>query len=222
MNRFFLKIFFVFSTLVLFTGCEGEDGEDGEDGRAAIAYSWSGDLYSYTTDDPIIPSTIYNGTYYYYATPGTYYYAYCSYWDCWDGYYSIYINEGEEGESGDIFWEDGEDGEDGEDMCFELMMYSTIGASFYEWYCDYEGVYLPRTSENHTTPSLSRYLHDMEDERSNYEEGHNIVSSEFIEESDFDFSNKNDRIIEIDNNPNSITESGGIGKYKFIHRYIKK
>lgn len=221
------------------TGVDGADGQDGADGRAAIAYSWMGNIWDIWSTDPTIPQTFYNGTYYYYATLGTYSYGYSGDGGSWTGYYTIYINEGEPGEpgtpgepgkEGGWFWQDGADGadgidgadgDDGEDMCFELYMYSYIGPSFYEWYCSWEGIDLPRTTSNPNAESNNRYEIDLNNEMKNYENENQVITEDKLVKFDKDIFDEFDFVNSIDENPNSVTESGKIGKFHFIHKFIK-
>ena len=127
-------VFVVFVSSICLAGCSfffGEDGEDGSPGNAYIAYSWVSVPLYLSTNDPSMPQSIYNGTYYD-AVPGTYSITYEA-WDgsFWQGTYTIYVNPGEPGSAGFLFT-DGEDGADGEDIYFELTLYST-GPTLWEW-----------------------------------------------------------------------------------------
>jgi len=134
----FKKYFFKLTVLSLFTltlilGCKGQDGidgMDGEDGDSYVAF-WFITPLIYATDDPNIPSIIFNTTYYK-TYPGTYSFAY----EAWDGSvwalnYTIVLDEGdpgEKGEDGELFWQDGEDGADGDDgnnLCVDIGLWST-------------------------------------------------------------------------------------------------
>ena len=193
----------IIATISLFLFISSCDFFIGEDGSAAIAYSWMGDVSNITTDDTtMLGHSFYNGQYYYPAIPGTYYYSYYGEYEWFSGYYTIYIEEGE------MLL-------DGDDMCFELYMYSYIGPSFYEWTCDYEGVTIPNISQS---SSYSQYTNDMNKERKYYNENDQITL-DTIEMSD---SNVNFSKSDIDNHPDVIVETGGAGKYRFIHKYIKK
>jgi hypothetical protein len=212
-----LLILIIFSCDEFFIG---EDGADGEDGRAAIAYSWMGYIWNVWSNDPTIPSIFSNGTYYYYAEPGTYSYSYSGDGGSWTGNYTIWIEQGEDGEPGELFL-DGEDGDDGEDMCFELYMFSYIGPSFYEWDCSYEDIVLPRTTSNSNSENNGRFEIDLNDEIKNYDNEDQVITEEKLVKlkkdtfDEFDFGNS------IDENPNTVTESGKIGKFHFIHKYVK-
>jgi len=234
MNQLYRYSIAISMLLITFYGCNGKDGVsgqdgiDGQDGRAAIAYSWMGDIYNVYSTDTTIPSTFQNEMYYYYASVGTYSYSYDSDYASWSGYYTIYIEEGTEGtegtagEKGGLFFQDGSDGEDGidgddgDDMCFELYMYSIIGPSFYEWYCDYHGVNLPRSIKNLNEDTYNRYIFDLDQEM-------NYYKNDFIPLKQLQkiTTNSNISINEIDNNPNTIVQTGRIGKYHFIHKYMK-
>ena len=219
------------------SGRDGEDGEDGEDGKAAIAYSWLFGSLSYWTEDPGIGSTITNGTYYT-TIPGQYNYMY----ESWDGtifigfYYIIYINEGESGESGEpgepgepgeLFkdgadgkdGEDGEDGEDGADMCFEVTMYS-IGPTFYERECSSVGIDIPRSKIN--SSQNTRYKENMMLEEQIMEQyQYDVTKSEEAAQNHMLSLERAEMIIELNNNPNTVVESGSKGQYNYIHKYLK-
>lgn len=249
-----LRIMFVIGTLFLIMmvliGCTGEDGidgadgidgEDGEDGKSAIAYSWMGDIWNISSSDNTIPSVFVNGTYYYYASIGTYTYSYTSAVGTWTGYYSVWIDEGEpgtpgepgeSGEPGDMFWQDGADGmdgadgvdgEDGEDMCFELFMYSMIGPSFYEWTCSFLGISLPKNGQNPNEIPMARFIADQKLEETailNFRGGTHVIISK--EDGTINPIVDDEFIISmIDTNENSFIESGTTGRYSFIHKYIK-
>tara|TARA_B100001971_G_C18058786_1_gene466780 strand:- start:78 stop:779 length:702 start_codon:yes stop_codon:yes gene_type:complete len=225
-----IQLIIITSIIFVVFGCEGKDGlsgEDGADGRAAIAYSWMGNIWSVSTTDPTIPSTFINGMYYYYASVGTYYYSYSGDGGSWSGYYTIWITEGDPGQSGepgDYFWQDGADGADGVDgvdMCFELMMYSYIGPSFYDWYCSYENISLPRTTSNPNEENNDRYEIDLRNEMRNYDNENQIITKDNLVKSNYHNFDESDYINSIDEHPNSVTESGKIGKFHFIHKYVK-
>ena len=119
-----ITLLFLFLTLLLFSGC----AEDGDDGKASLKFWWTGTLYDYTDDNPDIPYTIWNDTYYT-VSKGTYSFYYTS-WDSstWIGSYTITIDEGDDA----IQFPIPIDGDDGDDSYFELMLLST-GPSFYDW-----------------------------------------------------------------------------------------
>ncbi len=239
MRKRFLQLSVLTLTILTIFGCMGKDGvsgidgTDGDDGKAAIAYSWMGNIWDIWSTDTTIPQTFYNGTYYYYAEPGTYSYGYSGDGGSWTGYYTIYINEGEPGtpgepgEEGEWFWQDGADGTDGvdgadgDDMCFELYMYSYIGPSFYEWYCSWEGIDLPRTTNNPNDESSERFEIDLSNEMNNYDNENQIITEDELMKLDKDNFDEFDFVKSIDENLNTVTESGKIGKFHFIHKYIK-
>jgi len=222
-------------------GADGMDGSNGEDGKTALAYSWLGDIWSIYSSDNTIPSVFINGTYYYYASVGTYTYSYSSAIGTWTGYYSIWVDggdtgtpgrPGEQGDPGKVFWQDGADGSDGadgidgadgEDMCFELFMYSMIGPSFYEWTCSYLGVNLPKGVPNSHAIPMDRFIVDQQLEQNallNYHGGTQIrVSTE--DGRTRPIMDDESIILMIDSDENAITESGKAGRYLFIHKYIK-
>jgi len=233
-------------------GKDGRDGMDGEDGRAAIAYSWLGNIWGVWSTDPMIPQTFYNGTYYYYATTGTYSYGYSGDGGSWTGYYTIYIDEGkpgwsgtpgrpgmpgEPGEPGDWFWQDGEDGADGADgadgidgidgmdgwdMCFELYLFSYIGPSFYEWICSFMGIELPKIVINPNETTNNKYMDDVNNELENYQNYSDLEIKEELEQINVSTVNEMDIIKRLDSDPKTVVESGKIGKYHFIHKSLKE
>ena len=238
-------------TLTIFTifGCmgkdgvsgeDGRDGQDGENGKAAIAYSWTGNIWGVWSTDPTIPQTFYNGTYYYYATTGTYSYGYSGDGGSWTGYYTIWKNEGESGEPGESgkpgepggwFWQDGKvgeegadgaDGEDGEDMCFELFMYSYIGPSFYEWYCLFEGIELPKIVIDPNEMTNNKYMNDFNNELENYQKYDDLETKEELEQIVLSTVNEKEIIKRLDGNPKTVVETGIVGKYHFIHKSLKE
>jgi len=98
----------------LFTSCKGPEGE------AYLAYSWvSAPLYLYD-ENPSIPSTVHNGTYYK-TNEGSYYMEYIA-WDdsAWWMTYKISANPGQP------FFQEGEP------AYFEISLYS-FGPSIYQW-----------------------------------------------------------------------------------------
>ena len=101
-------------------------------------------------------------------------------------------------------------------MCFELVMYSIIGPSFYDWYCDYIGVDIPRLMNNPNEDTYNRYMIDFNQEMSYYED--NFIPLNQLEQTT---TSTNISIDEIDNNPNTIIQTGKIGKYHYIHKYLK-
>ena len=110
------KLFFLLiGVLIVFTtSCAM-----GEDGDTYLAYSWTSLPLSWYDENPSIPSTIYNGTYY--ATnEGRFYMEYTA-WDnsSWWMYYTISANPAQ-------FFADGEP------AYFEIALYS-FGPSLYKW-----------------------------------------------------------------------------------------
>jgi len=99
---------------ILLGGCTGAKGD------VYLAYSWTSmPLYLYD-ENPSIPSTVYNGTYYQ-TNEGSYYMEYTA-WDdsSWWMIYTITANPGE------AFFQDGLP------AYFEIALYS-FGPSIYQW-----------------------------------------------------------------------------------------
>ena len=183
-----MHLLVVSGLIILISACTGQDGRDGRDGADGadgdvyIAYSWVGTLWAFWTDNPDIPTIVFNDTYYQTAA-GTYSFSYQS-WDfsIWNGNYTIVANEGEPGEPGEIgekgsaFWQagkdgrDGADGADGEDNYFLLGLWST-GPVIYNY-----------------TPGLSKEVPEIEI-RNLLEAGHDASSTtEKFEWNEFDDS----------------------------------
>ena len=91
----------------------------GDDGATFLAYSWSGLPTYWYDENPSLPDTIYNGTYYT-TNEGSYYMEYTA-WDnsSWWMYYTISANPGE------LFT-------NGAPAYFEIYL-SSYGPSFYKW-----------------------------------------------------------------------------------------
>ena len=187
-----LFMFFVFSCDIFY----------GEDGNSGIAYSWMGNISNVITDDSTIPSYFNNGQYYFPAETGTYCYSYIGEGEFYyNGCYSIYKEDGE------LIWVDGED------MCFELYMYSYIGPSFYEWTCDDEGVNISNENNSNT---YEKYLNDVDNELNFYNDNQpKKINTLQKLNTNVSFSRN-----ELDKHPNLKLESGNIGKYYYIHKYI--
>ncbi len=100
--------------MIMFGGCTGAKGD------VYLAYSWTSmPLYLYD-ENPSIPATVYNGTYYQ-TSEGSYYMEYTA-WDdsSWWMIYTITANPGE------AFFQDGLP------AYFEIALYS-FGPSIYQW-----------------------------------------------------------------------------------------
>lgn len=107
-------VVFILAILVIFSGCIGVKGE------TYLTYTWtSSPLYLYD-DNPSIPSTVYNGTYYQ-TEEGSFYMEYTA----WDGsgwwmVYTITANPGE------LFFVDGMP------AYFEIFL-ASFGPTMYDW-----------------------------------------------------------------------------------------
>ena len=181
----------LFFIIVTTFGCEEIlKGLDGDSGDVSIAYYAYVTAYSVTTSDPGIYRNPLRSGYYYETEPGYYYYHYET--SYLNGVSGYYTIYEDEGEA---FWKDGEDN------CFVLWMYTEY-ALFDILDCDDDLDYLASSTtsdENHS--SSQQNTTDIALNQMSAEEVKQIA----------------DRI---ESSSNTVTKTGGKGKYRFVHKYL--